>query len=58
MVTDVIKWHCGPPASKMSYSKLSIQGKVVSMWDTFTTAKTQTGPHKTLDWAAGWTLLI
>ena len=27
------------------------------MWDTLTTAKTLTWPHKTLDWAADWTLL-
>jgi len=25
------------------------------MKDTLTTAKTETGPHKTFDWAAGWT---
>jgi len=25
------------------------------MWDTFTAAKTQTGPHKTFAWAADWT---
>jgi len=35
----------------MSNSRLSKNGQVVSMWDTFTTAKTETGPHKTFDWA-------
>jgi len=33
MVTDVIKRHWGPPASKTSNSKLSNQGQVVSMQD-------------------------
>jgi len=36
----------------MSSSRLSKQGQVVSMWDTFIAAKTKTGPHKTYDWAA------
>jgi len=31
------------------------KGQVVSIWDTFTTAKTLTGLHETFDWAAGWT---
>jgi len=39
-VTDVIKWFWGLPAWKMSNSRLSKQGQVVSVWDTFTTAKT------------------
>jgi len=25
------------------------------MWATYLTAKTETGPHKTFDWAARWT---
>jgi len=40
MVTDVTKWFWGTPASKISNSRLSKQGQVVSMLDTFTTAKT------------------
>jgi len=32
-----------------------IKTGIVSMYDTFTTAKTETGPHKTIDWAVGWT---
>jgi len=31
MVTDVVKWHWGPPASKMSSPRSSKQGQVVSM---------------------------
>jgi len=31
MVTDVIKRHWGPPASKRSNSKLSNQGQAVSI---------------------------
>ena len=52
MVTNVIKWFWGPPASKMSNSRLSKQGQDVSMQDTSTTAETKlgrtkpsTGPH-------------
>jgi len=39
VVADVIEWFSEPPASKMSNSRLSKQGLVVRMWDTFTTAK-------------------
>jgi len=39
----------------MSSSRLSKQGHVASMKDAFATAKTYTGPHKTLDWAVGRT---
>jgi len=31
MVTDVMKWHWGPPATKMSNSRLPKWGQVVSM---------------------------
>jgi len=31
MVTDMIKWHWRPPASKMSNSRISKQGQVVRM---------------------------
>jgi len=40
METDVIKWHWGLPATKLSKSRLSKWGQVVSMQDTFTKAKT------------------
>jgi len=30
MVTDVIKWHWRPPVPKMSHSRLSKYGQVVS----------------------------
>ena len=46
MVTDVIKWHRGPPASNMTNSRLLKQGQVVSMQDTFAAAKTKLGRTK------------
>ena len=62
VVTDVIKWHWKPPAFKRQ-----IQNKDhrrTGFQDTFTTANTKTGPHKTFDWAAcgpwvghGWSRL-
>jgi len=40
MVTDVIKWHGGPPASNILNSSLSKYGQAVSIQDTFTIATT------------------
>jgi len=50
-VKEVMKWHLGPPASKMSNSRMSKKGQIVNILDTFTTIKTWTGPHKTFHWA-------
>jgi len=55
MVTDMIKWLWGPPASKMLNSKLSKPGQIVSMYCKILSlqrepklgcTKPSTGPHR------------